>query len=136
MSPRSDRWNENGVVSVESAISLLLVIVLVFAIIEGGLMVWTYNSVAFLAREGTRYAAVRGANSSSPATTSTISTHVQDMAVGLDTTKMTVTTTWIPDNTPGNYVKVVVNYQYSPVTTLFITGTLALTSTSRTVVLH
>jgi Flp pilus assembly protein TadG len=134
--PMTHDPNQKGVVLIESAISLATFMLLLFGIIESGLMVWTYNTVAFAAREGTRYAAVRGANNSSPATASTVQTYVKSRAIGLDPTKMTVTTTWLPDNTPGNYVRVVVNYQYSMVTALFMSGSVTLTSTSRTVVLH
>jgi Flp pilus assembly protein TadG len=136
MRPRIHEGNQKGTVLVEAAISLLTFLLLLFGIIEGGIAVWTYNTIAFAARQGTRYAAVRGANNPSPATTSTVQTYVQSQAIGLDTSKMTVTTTWTPNNTPGNYVKVVVNYQYSPVTAFFITGSLTLSSTSKTVVLH
>jgi Flp pilus assembly protein TadG len=133
---RTHHRNQKGSVLVESAMSLLTFLLLIFGIIEGGFLVWSYNTVAFAARQGTRYAAVRGANNSSPATTATVQTYVQSQAVGLNTTNLTATTTWSPDNTPGNYVTVVVNYQYSPVTALLLGHSLTLTSTSRTVVLH
>jgi Flp pilus assembly protein TadG len=130
------RSNQKGTVIVESAISMVLFMMLLFGIIEGGRMVWTYNTLAYVAREGTRYATVRGSSSLSPATVSSIETYVKGRAVGLDPTKMTVLTTWTPNNSAGKFVQVVVNYQYSMSTTLFVAAPFQMTSTSRTVVLH
>jgi Flp pilus assembly protein TadG len=127
---------QKGSVLVESAITLLIVLLFLIGIMEGGLLIWSYNTVAFAAREGTRYATVRGADSSSPASASTISTYVKAQAVGLDPNLMTVTTTWNPSNSPGGFVQVVVQYQYSTLTSLFVSAPIALTSTSKTVVLH
>jgi Flp pilus assembly protein TadG len=130
------RSNQAGSVVIETAITLLLFMMLLFGVIEGARMMWTYNTLAFVAREGTRYATVRGATSLSPATVATIETYVKDRAVGLDPAKMTVLTTWTPNNSAGKFVQVVVNYEYYMSTTLFVSGPLQLTSTSRTVVLH
>src|SRR5437870_927133 len=89
--------------------------VLLIGMIEGGRMAWPDNTLAYRAREGTRYAVDRGGDSAAPASTMTISTYVKGRAAGLDPTKMTVTTTWTgaasPSNTPGNFVTIVVNYQ-------------------------
>ena len=128
--------NQKGSILVESAVSMLAFLLLLIGIIEGGRMVWTYNTLAFVAREGTRYAIVRGGNNPVPATTTTISAYVKGRAIGLDPTKMTVLTTWAPTNSQGNPVQVVVNYQYSMVTTLFKSGSFVLTSTSKMIVLY
>ena len=132
--------DQRGSVLVESAIALSTFLILLFGIIEAGRMVYTYNTLAFAAREGTRYAVVRGANYPSPATAATIQTYVRGRAVGLDPTLMTVTTTWSgpasPNNTPGNFVQVRIDYPFTMVTTLFLNHSVTLSSTSRTVVLN
>src|SRR5690348_6353444 len=97
--------NQKGTVIVESAITLVVLLVMLLGIVEGGRLIWTYNTLAFVAREGTRYATVRGSNSSSPATTGTVDTYVKGQATGLDPSLMTVTTTWSPSNSPGGFVQ-------------------------------
>ncbi|MDQ6663742.1 MAG: pilus assembly protein [Acidobacteriota bacterium] len=81
-------------------------------IIDGGRFVWAYNTVAFACREGTRYAIVRGAASSSPATAAQ-------------------TSTWQPDNKPGSFVQVKVAFTFKPVTPVFTMASYQVASTSK-----
>ena len=121
---------------VESAVTLMLFFLFILAILEGARLIWAYNTLGYVAREGTRYATVRGSESSTPATVGDVDTYVKSQALGLDTSLLTVNTSWSPNNNPGGFVQVDVTYQYSLMTTLFLTNPVTLTSTSRTVVLH
>src|SRR5262249_61481133 len=95
-----------GAALVEAAIVYPVLWLLLIGMIVGGLGVFRYNQVASLAREGSRYASVRGAQyateTGQPAATDgptgTISTYVKDKAAGLDTESLTVTTTWNTSN--------------------------------------
>jgi Flp pilus assembly protein TadG len=106
---------------------------LLFAIIEFGRAVFAYNSVAHLAREGVRYAIVRGADSGRTADSYEIQSFVQNRAAGLHPLP-TVTTTWTPDNKPGSEVQVQVSYTFEPIIPLIPTGAIVLSSTSRMVI--
>lgn len=58
------RKGEHGAVAIETALSFMLVITLVFGIIEFSMMVYTYGVMAEAARHGVRYASIHGADSS------------------------------------------------------------------------
>jgi Flp pilus assembly protein TadG len=79
---------------------------------EFGRAYYTYETISFAARAACRYAIVHGNSSATPATKSDITTQVQSASPGLDTTKMTVTPTWTPDQNPGSTVKVQVSYTF------------------------
>jgi Flp pilus assembly protein TadG len=130
--------NQRGSAAIESALTLLTLMFFLIAILEAGRLVWTYNSLAYVAREGTRYAIVRGSASTAPATNTSVDTYVTTRAagIGLDTTKMTTPFTTGAGGAPGTNVRVVVPYTYSMFTTLFRSTAINLTSTSQMVILH
>src|SRR5262245_59081738 len=107
------RAGEKGTAIVESAIVLGLVLVTLFAIIEGSRMLWFYNSIGYGSRVGSRYAMVRGSGSASPVDATAVSDFVKSKMVGLNSSATTVTTTWSPDNKPGSIVTVQVQYHYT-----------------------
>lgn len=110
----------NGNVMVESAFCFLPVMLIFFAIMDFGMGIYAYNFVSYAAREGSRFAASRGAQSTSPATADSIRDKIQGQAIALDTTRVSVATTWNPNNTPGNTVTVNVSYRISPLIGLFL----------------
>jgi len=128
------RSHEAGNALLESALVFNLFILLVLAVIEFGFAVYAFNFVPYAAREGTRYASVRGANSGHPAQASDVSTYVKGEAIALNSSNLTVTTTWSPDNNPGSTVKVVVSYTYVPLLSLIVTNSIKITSTSQMVI--
>jgi len=123
--------HQRGSTLVEFSLILPLLLLFTFGVVDFGRGIWIYNTLAQAAREGTRYAIVRGGMNPNPATTSDIQTVVKNQATGIDPTKLTVTTSWLPDNKPGSTVKVKVQYNFSPVTQLFGVSTIALSSTSQ-----
>jgi Flp pilus assembly protein TadG len=96
---------------------------------EFSMGVFTYNFVSYAAREGARYAASRGSLSSSPATSDSIQTLIRNQAVALDTSLVSVSTTWNPNNTPGNTVAVKVSYPITPLIG-FVLGNITVSATS------
>lgn len=57
---RSLLRDERGGTLVETALSFVLLLMLIFGVIEGSLAVYSYHYLASAAHEGTRYAIVRG----------------------------------------------------------------------------
>jgi Flp pilus assembly protein TadG len=120
--------NEHGSALVEMAVATVVLLTLLFGILEISLALYTYHFVSEAAREGTRYAIVRGSScggsfsTACPASSDDIQTYVQNLAYpGINPTAMTVTTAWSAYpaggacgscNNPGNQVQVTVNYQY------------------------
>lgn len=146
------RVSEEGAALVETAISLVLLLTFMFGILEVSLMLYTYHFVSEAAREGTRYALVRGYDctgfpSACPAAPADIQTYVKGLSYpGIDPSKMTVTVSYAayptgtncsPSalcNNPGNTVKVQVSYAF-PFSIPFVpANTVNMSSTSQMVI--
>ena len=138
---------QKGLAIVEAAIVLPLFLLLVLAIIDGGRMIYTYGVMSHAAREGVRYAVVRGVEAGqdarrtgdAPATDTQVETYVQNRAGPLSPIR--AFTTWPlgsggqPDKKAGQVVEVRVEYDFNPVTPFFLPlSPMVLTSTSRTVI--
>lgn len=126
---------ERGQVFLEFALIVPAFLVLLFSIMWLSLAVYAYNYVGYAAREGSRYAAVHGTDSKQPVTTaSAVTAFVQNETTGLDTSKLTVSTTWTPSATPGkpgSTVQVQVQYQFQLSVPFMPPITLPLSSTSK-----
>jgi len=118
----------------ELPIALVLLIVLAFGIMDAGRLIYAYNAVSLSAREGVRWAAVRGGASGHAASQADIQDFVQSKTVGVP---VTVDATWLPDgnNQPGSTVVVTVRYAFAPIAPLpLVPQTINLASTSRMVI--
>jgi len=135
---------------VEMALSVIVLLTVIFGVFEICLALYTYHFISDAAREGTRFAIVRGSACQSPgyecnATPAQIQTYVQNLGFpGINPTALTVTTAWSPYaystcvsatcNDPGNQVMVTVSYQF-PLSIPFIpSSTLSMSSTSSMVI--
>jgi Flp pilus assembly protein TadG len=101
---------QRGATFVEAAISLLAFLMIVMGIMEFGRLVWIYDTVSYIAREGTRYASVRGSGAPTPATAADIRQAVLREAIGLDPGSVNVAVAWTPNNDPTGVVTVTVTY--------------------------
>lgn len=107
---RAGRRGQRGNTLIESTLTLVLLLMLLFGIVAFGRAVWAFGWVSHAAREGSRWAAVRGAQSGRPAAASDVATYVQGEVAGLDPSELVVNTTWPTNNNSGSYVKVNVQY--------------------------
>lgn len=122
--------SEAGQATVEFALSVVFVMLLIVGIIEMSMLLYTYSVVADAAKEGVRYAVVHGTHNSSPVGP-TCPCAAIDGAIGTgvvktyaqfsfhDTSTMTVTVTYPdatnpPANQSPNRVQVTVRYPYQP----------------------
>src|SRR5215469_12636554 len=91
---------EQGQTLLESALSISLLLLLLFGAIAGGMILNTYHTLSYAARLGSRFAIVRGSQCSGlsggcPAAASDVSDYVKSSPfVGIDPSQLTVTTTW------------------------------------------
>jgi Flp pilus assembly protein TadG len=114
--------DRRGASIVETAVVFPLTILLFLGTITLGLGVFRYQQVQALAREGARYASVHGPqyasdNSSSYATSQTVLTYVETLAVGLQSNNLTCTVTWNPTpptTTAPSTVSVQLTYHWVP----------------------
>jgi Flp pilus assembly protein TadG len=142
--------DERGDATVEFALGASLLFMVVVGIMAMAFALYSYNVVSESAREGTRYAIVRGAKCTSfgtacPATAANIQTYVQNLFPGINPNKLTSVTTWSSTsggacspsascNNPGNQVTVTVNYQFPLVIPFVPKRTLSMSSTAEMVI--
>jgi len=153
--------DESGSSLVEAALSITLLLTFIFGVIDCGRALYAYHFASYAAREGTRYAMVRGsswgsttcANTTSlecNASAANVQSYIQSIApLGIDSatpTPLSVATSWpgtaptgIADtcptttgyNSPGCVVSVKVSYSFNYVLPFLPKTTLLFTSTSK-----
>ena len=132
--------SENGSSVVETAIASIILITMIFGIMVISLALYTYHFISDAAREGTRYAIVRGSTcqgfpSACPASKSDVQTYVKGLGFpGIDPSAMTVTTSPSPVGSPGTTVNVTVQYRFPLAIPFLSARTLTMTSSSQMVV--
>ncbi len=135
-----------GAVSVEAAVVFPVAMLLLLGLVVGGLGIFRYQQVAWLAREGARYASVRGAQYQQEVSSAKAATKqdVYDNAILpnatlLDPNDLSYDVTWNQNNSPytvtsnfakpvGNTVSVTVTYTWMP--EIYFIGPIKLSSTS------
>ncbi len=153
---RRCKRRRRGALTVETAVVLPVLLFLVLMIVVGGIGVFRYQQVACLAREGTRWTAVRGSlwqletGQTSPAQQDILQNAVLPLAVGMDASKITIQAEWIDGQTGAatawdssrknptslskmsqgvtNRVRVTVNYAWAP--GVLLSGSVNMTSVS------
>jgi Flp pilus assembly protein TadG len=118
-----------GVTLVEFALASTLFFTITFGTIEFGRMILDYNIISNAAREGVRYAVVRGSSSGRTATADQVKRYVASRSGGLLSTT-NVTVTWPSNKAPGSVVQVQVQYSFAPIVTLLPQTAVNLSSTS------
>jgi len=90
------RRDEGGQALVEFALILPVLLLIIFGLLEVSRAVWQENTLAFAAREATRYAIVHGSGASSPipycasCSQSAIQTVVETNAIGVSSITVTI----------------------------------------------
>ena len=128
--------DKKGQSTTEFALVLPILLMLLFGIIQFSLVLYTYGFVAYAARTGARYASIHSSQNAHPATSASVTSYVNGFADGVDTTKLTVTSTWAPDAKPGSAVTVKVSYPFTPFTPYISAATITLSSTMQSTVLY
>jgi Flp pilus assembly protein TadG len=143
-----------GSALVETALCLTVFCAFLFGLMELGLALYSYHSLSQIAREGSRWAAVRGHTSCltsshidhCDASAADIKTYVAGLGyLGIGTgnvvvvwcnkpTGGTVDTTCSQTDLPGNMVKVTVTYSTQLALPMISTNALSLSSTSQMMV--
>ena len=128
--PRNKRDRRRGSAMVEFGLTFTLVLTFIVATIEGGLMLWSWVTLAHATREGARYALVHGA--ANPEADSVIQTYVKNRAAGLEKNDINVSMSWSDaSKTPGTQVEVDSTYTFHFAVTPLLTGGEGVTLRSR-----
>ncbi len=142
------KHGQRGATMVEFAISALVTLMVLFGLMWCALLLYTYHTVASAARQGSRWAIVRGTGclaSTCPASASDVKTYVLSQMPLVDTTKVTVNTTWSSQggcsaasssspSGPGCVVAVNVSYPFQLQIPFMSFASLTLSSTSKMVI--
>lgn len=132
---RPARLNEIGSALLEFGIVIAIFFMFVFGVMDFGRALYTYHFVSNAACEATRYAMVRGASSIQPVTSTDIENYVKSITPeGVDPNKLTVTTTWSPDDSPGSTVRVQVSDNFSFMTPVLVKYKMNLSDSSQMVI--
>jgi Flp pilus assembly protein TadG len=147
---------EEGAVIMETAMSMIILLTFMFGVMEAGFALYSYHFISEAAREGTRYAIVRGATWGTACGTSynsydctaslgNVQSYVTNLGFpGINPSNMTVTPVWstytggstcgTPCNSAGNLVTVTVQYNF-PLAVPFIPAhTYAMSSSAAMVI--
>jgi Flp pilus assembly protein TadG len=136
------RRNERGGTLIEFSLILMLLLTVLFGVIEVGMMILTYTTLATATRAGARYAVVHGADCTGVCGQSSpdpligsvgVSNAVKDLttAAGLVTANLTVTVTYPNgNNSIASPVQVTAAYAYTPIVS-FLPLTVTLGSTTQ-----
>jgi Flp pilus assembly protein TadG len=114
------RTSRPGTHAVEAALIFPVFFLLVIGLIVFALGVFRYQELASLAREGARYASVRGATyelytGNTAATPADVYNNaILPSAIMLDPDQLGYSVTWNPDNQQGSMVTVTVTYHWVP----------------------
>jgi Flp pilus assembly protein TadG len=145
------KHSERGASMAETAITMSVVLLLLFGIIDFGRATYTYSWVANAARMGARWMIVRGSLSCSSgngfvidncsAGSTGLQTYVQSLNTGMMTTS-SITATETPiscpvgaaTNSPGCVVSVTVRYPFAFIAPFFPQAGIAMQSTSQMVI--
>lgn len=160
----NNRVSETGSATVEFAVAVVLLLVMVFGVVDFGRALYTYHFVANAAREATRWASVNGATCGSscngtapmnngPATETDVQNYVRGTApLGIDAGHVNVATCGTKGgseclastpvncattvNDPGCAVGVTVTYPFNFLVPLVHSGSITLSSSSEQIISH
>ena len=148
--------SDSGSAILETALSTMILLTFIFGVMEVALALYSYHFISEAAREGTRYAIVRGSlagplacTAPGPATciaqSADVQTYVKNLGFpGINPNNMTVTPVWsafakgsscgIPCNSAGNLITITVQYNF-PLTVPFVPAqTWAMSSTAAMII--
>jgi len=154
---RLRRNRQKGSALIELAVSLLLILSVLFGIIDAGRALYAYDWVGNAARKGTRFMMVRGVNclhnpqllpGGCPANSTDSTNYIKNAygngvdTTGIDTSQVTVTTTCqvagtsftLPPCAATVWVQVTVQYQFNFITPFLSHLPWTMRSTSRMIV--
>lgn len=106
------RVSQSGSAIVEFALVVPLYFLIIFALVQLGIVFAGYCGAQYAAQQGVRYAVVHGSESSNPCSSATISAYVAPYLWAAQRNRSTVTTTWNPNNGAGSTVTVSITLSY------------------------
>ena len=141
MSTDRTRTTQSGQSTLEFALTLPILLLAIAGLFDFTRAIYNYNTLAEIAREGTRYAMVHGSDSTSPVgpgQDAALIDHVKSFATAMDPSRITVSPTWPSgNNKPGSSVRVEVSYSFTPLTWVIVNGSpMTMSSLSEAIIVY
>ena len=115
------RRADSGQATIEFALAIPVLLLVVLGTFDVARAVWQENTLAFAAREGARYAIVRGSVCPcTPVVQADVATYVQRYTIGVP--NVTVTAAWPSGNDPGSPVTVTATSRFVPIASRYFLG--------------
>jgi Flp pilus assembly protein TadG len=134
------RHAERGATLIETTLVMGVLLAIMFGVVDFGRAFYTYSFVANAARQGARWAIVRGANctmlNDCNATSAELQTFVQSLSEGGTTASNITATLQYPNgnNSPGSVAEVTVSYPFKFMAPFVSSLTIPMSSTSEMVI--
>jgi Flp pilus assembly protein TadG len=106
--------DRRGTAAIEFAAAGSMFLAVVLGLIDVGSFAMTQQALDEAVHTAGRYAVVHSSTSSTPATSSSLQTLVQNASPVLTPTQVSVNVTFSPNNTAGSTVTIVASYPWSP----------------------
>jgi Flp pilus assembly protein TadG len=100
---------------IEMALILPAYFMLVFGMVQMCFVLFGYCNATYASRQATRYAAVHGAGSVYPCTSTDLQNIAKQYLWGAPSGHVTITSVWSPDNNPGSTITVKISMVYPTV---------------------
>lgn len=120
---------QRGSSILEGALVFGAILSAVTAILDFGRIMHGYNMAPFLAREGARYACVRGGASGNQTTPAAVQSYVQSLAAGIAASDLAVNAAFT-GYTPGSSVTVTITCTVRPIMKFILPGNLNIVSSA------
>ena len=119
----------------EFSLILIPCLLLFFAVMNFTMALYCYDFVGYSAQQAARYAIVHGATATKTVSASDIQTYVDGLVTGIvNTSQLTVNTSWAPNNQPGSTVTVTVGYTFNPLCSFVSTTNITLSQSAAMVI--
>ena len=106
-------WRDDRASSaVEFAMCAPVLVMLSLGTIEIGRVMLAYHGLSLAAFEAGRYAMVHGSGSADPVTAAELKTLVSTKMQGADPAQLNLVAEWVPDNNPGSFVTITLEYPF------------------------
>ncbi len=136
MNLRKAMGDERAAAAVEFALISICYIVMLLGLMEIGLYVADQQDLMSAVHSTGRYAIVHGSSSSSPASATSLEQMVGNKLVLVNSSAVTATASFSPNNNPGSTVTITASYTWKPIVPLLHLPNATISATSAATILN
>ncbi|MBN4083191.1 pilus assembly protein [bacterium AH-315-B06] len=111
--------NCRGASAIEFAFVAPVLLFFTIGVMDVGRAVWVSSTLETVAADSARFAMIRGAGSTAPASQSDIEAYAVSLAIAVPAGQLTVDVQWNPNNNPGSSVRIELTHNFESFVTEF-----------------